>query len=123
MSTSLNPVQVDAVGNCEHHPEPNVFYPERYGGVYEEVAAQAKAVCHGCPLLLECLYFSLITEDPFGVWGGFSARERNSLRRRRTLDHYRRRRGGEEVQHLRGTRHWDLIEQYLQAGHPPTREF
>lgn len=42
----------------------------------------AKQICAGCPVRAECLDFALVTRQDFGVWGGLSAPERESLRRR-----------------------------------------
>jgi WhiB family redox-sensing transcriptional regulator len=117
--TSLNsvptPHDIWKKGLCHAHPEPDIFYPDRDATTYGSVAARAKAICRGtnpdaepCPVLLECLFYGLITEDPFGIWGGQSARERNALRRMRSLDKYK------EASHLRGTRYWALIENYLE---------
>lgn len=101
-------------GLCHDHPEPDIFYPDRDVSTYSSVASRAKEVCRGygpdtvCPVILECLFYGLITQDRFGIWGGLSARERNALRRSSTLDKYR------AVSHLRGTRYWALIENYLE---------
>ena len=43
----------------------------------------AKAVCSWCPVRRECLIFALATPERYGIWGGLTARERSSLRRRR----------------------------------------
>ena len=40
----------------------------------------AKVLCNTCPVLAQCRQFALATNEPFGVWGGLTARER-SLRR------------------------------------------
>lgn len=123
------PIDLWVKGLCHDHPEPDIFYPDRDATTYGSVAARAKAVCRGtdtgtaCPVILECLFYGLLTEDPFGIWGGLSARERNALRRLLTLDKYR------EVAHLRGTRYWVLIENYLEqhaeeeveGGEPPPK--
>lgn len=101
-------------GLCHSHPDPDIFYPDRDAKTYGSVASTAKAICRGasaesaCPVILECLFYGLITEDKFGIWGGLSARERNALRRARTLEKYK------AVSHLRGTRYWALIENYLE---------
>jgi WhiB family redox-sensing transcriptional regulator len=124
-----SPTEIWEKGKCHSHPTPDIFYPDRNASTYSAVAAEAKAVCRGgdgdvpnnCPIILECLLYGLITEDPFGIWGGLSARERNALRRLRTLGKYR------EVAHLEGTRYWTLIENYLEqrdgeeeaGGEPP----
>lgn len=40
----------------------------------------AKAICAACPVRSECLEFGL--DEPTGIWGGRSARERRYIRRR-----------------------------------------
>lgn len=114
MNSVPSPIDIWMQGLCHDHPEPDIFYPDRDVATYGAVAARAKAVCRGadtgvvCPVILECLFYGLVTEDAFGIWGGLSVRERNALRRLLTLDKYR------EVAHLRGTRYWALIENYLE---------
>lgn len=114
MNSVPTPVDIWVKGLCHDHPEPDIFYPDRDAETYGIVAAQAKSICRGldtgisCPVILECLFYGLVTEDRFGIWGGLSARERNALRRLVTLEKYK------EVSHLRGTRYWTLIENYLE---------
>lgn len=43
----------------------------------------AKKVCRGCPVRLECLADALDNRIEFGVWGGMTERERRALLRRR----------------------------------------
>ncbi len=54
----------------------DLFYPEKGGSTRE-----AKAVCHSCPVRLQCLDFALSTGERFGIWGGTSEPERRMLRR------------------------------------------
>lgn len=44
---------------------------------------QAKQVCVGCAVKLDCLADALDNQIEFGVWGGMTERERRSLLRRR----------------------------------------
>ncbi|MFD8421807.1 WhiB family transcriptional regulator [Streptomyces sp. NPDC059466] len=44
---------------------------------------QAKAVCAGCPVRVECLAEALDERIEFGVWGGMTERDRRALLRRR----------------------------------------
>lgn len=105
-SPQFDPRLIWERGACRDAPT-QLFYPDR-DSAYNDVANQARQYCHSpCPVLLECLFFGLVTEDRFGIWGGLSPRERSALRRRGSLDRYR------AVQHLRGTGYWDLVESYL----------
>lgn len=40
---------------------------------------QAKAICHGCPVLEECRRHALRTREPYGIWGGLSEEERAEI--------------------------------------------
>jgi WhiB family redox-sensing transcriptional regulator len=44
---------------------------------------QAKAICYGCPVRIDCLADALDSRAEFGVWGGLTERERRVLLRRR----------------------------------------
>lgn len=58
-----------------------LFFPERGGSIRE-----AKALCGGCPVRLECLDAGM--DEHYGIWGGQSERGRRRIRRaglRRTL--------------------------------------
>jgi WhiB family redox-sensing transcriptional regulator len=55
----------------------NIFFP---GAGRQH--AEALAICHGCPVRVECLEYALVT-DSSGVWGGTSERERDRIRKRR----------------------------------------
>ncbi|MGW0858579.1 WhiB family transcriptional regulator [Streptomyces sp. NPDC002690] len=56
--------------------------PER---MFAEGAAQkeAKAVCAGCPVRLDCLAHALDHREEYSVWGAMTERERRALLRRR----------------------------------------
>lgn len=54
-----------------------IFFPEKGGSIWE-----AKQVCDTCPVTAECLAYALETGQHEGVWGGRSARERKTMRRR-----------------------------------------
>ncbi|WP_327385008.1 WhiB family transcriptional regulator [Streptomyces sp. NBC_01207] len=46
-------------------------------------AARAKALCRICPVMEACLAYALESGEPFGVWGGMTRAERQTLQRRR----------------------------------------
>lgn len=63
--------------------DPDLFFPvaRTSGDVYLN---RAKQICARCPVKTACLEWALSTGTDYGVWGGLSADERRSLRRRAT---------------------------------------
>lgn len=49
---------------------------------------KAKAFCQECPVSEQCLTYALNEDIKFGVWGGFTSRERGSLRKMFNLTDY-----------------------------------
>ena len=45
--------------------------------------AHAKTICNSCPVKQPCLEFAMETNQKYGIWGGLTAKERASLKRRR----------------------------------------
>lgn len=74
---------------CRKVTNPDIFYPER--GTIEGKANTviAKAICVGkdgqgkCPLLQQCLEWALHQDEPHGIWGGKTERERMAIQRKR----------------------------------------
>ncbi|MGY1605279.1 WhiB family transcriptional regulator [Geodermatophilus sp. SYSU D00815] len=60
--------------------DPEAFFPEKGGSTRE-----AKRVCAGCPVRLQCLEFALGNDERFGIWGGLSERERRRIRMQRRM--------------------------------------
>ena len=60
--------------------DPDLFFPERGASTRE-----AKEVCRGCVVRLECLEYALQNGEKFGIWGGMSERERRRIRRARAI--------------------------------------
>lgn len=52
-------------------PEPR---PER-----EDRETRAKAICHECPVQLQCLDYAVGIREPHGIWGGLNETERRML--------------------------------------------
>ncbi|HZZ96356.1 MAG TPA: WhiB family transcriptional regulator [Jatrophihabitantaceae bacterium] len=74
--------QVNA--KCRGLDTANFYHPENERGpsrAHREM--QAKAVCAQCPVIQNCLRWALAAREPYGVWGGLSAEERESLLQRR----------------------------------------
>ena len=64
--------------------DPDLFFPERGASTRE-----AKSVCRGCEVRVECLEYALAHGEKFGIWGGLSERERRRVRRQRALERRR----------------------------------
>lgn len=62
--------------------DPDLFFPIGDTGPAEVQAEQAKAICHRCPVIDTCLAWAYETRQKHGVWGGLTADERTSHRRR-----------------------------------------
>jgi WhiB family redox-sensing transcriptional regulator len=60
--------------------DPDLFFPERGASTRE-----AKGVCNGCEVRVDCLEYALRNGEKFGIWGGMSERERRRIRRQRAL--------------------------------------
>jgi WhiB family redox-sensing transcriptional regulator len=56
--------------------DPEAFFPEKGGSTRE-----AKKVCVGCEVRVECLEYALGKDERFGIWGGLSERERRKLKK------------------------------------------
>lgn len=54
--------------------DPEVFFPEKGGRTRE-----AKRICRSCEVRVACLQYALDHNERFGVWGGFSERERRRM--------------------------------------------
>lgn len=62
--------------------DPELFFPiGSMGGALRQIE-RAKAVCRRCLVWQECLTWALTSGQDAGLWGGFTAEERRTLRRR-----------------------------------------
>lgn len=61
--------------------DPKLFYPDEFSKVY----APARRICELCPVQRQCLDYA-IENEPYGIWGGLSARSRQRIRFRRRRD-------------------------------------
>jgi WhiB family redox-sensing transcriptional regulator len=60
--------------------DPELFFPVSEVGPGARQVAEARAVCAGCPVQVECLAFAL-ERDLVGVWGATTEDERRLMRR------------------------------------------
>lgn len=74
-------------GACRNMNNEAFFHPDAERGYARSARiAAAKAVCMGCPVLVQCRHHALIAEEPFGIWGGMDERERReAIARRKRL--------------------------------------
>lgn len=61
--------------SCREHTEVE-YFPERGGNTGE-----ARAICSGCLVRVECLTAALARNEPFGIWAGTNVKEREAARR------------------------------------------
>lgn len=59
----------------------DLFFPTQ-----GEPTQPAKNVCAGCPVRLQCLEYALANREPFGIWGGLSAKQRDRILSRRNAE-------------------------------------
>jgi WhiB family transcriptional regulator, redox-sensing transcriptional regulator len=61
--------------------DPEVFFPpdSERGPVRQRREMQAKQYCEHCPVLVRCREHALMVQEPYGVWGGLTPRERDRL--------------------------------------------
>ncbi|MCQ4121744.1 WhiB family transcriptional regulator [Rhodococcus tibetensis] len=65
---------------CRGYESSHFFHPDRERGRARELRDfRAKQICRGCPVLLECREHALSVAEPYGIWGGLAAHEREEL--------------------------------------------
>ena len=65
---------------CRGQDTSNFYHPENERGPSRaRREMRAKAVCATCPVVQQCLRWALAAREPYGVWGGLSTEERESL--------------------------------------------
>ena len=67
-------------GACRDADQDLFFHPEGERGpsrLSRELAA--KSVCARCPVIAQCAAHALTVREPYGVWGGMSEDDRESI--------------------------------------------
>ncbi|MDV6277659.1 WhiB family transcriptional regulator [Rhodococcus erythropolis] len=72
-------------GTCRD-TDPALFYDDtnERGSRRAKRESSAKLVCARCPVVQRCLVHAIQTGEPHGIWGGMTATERETLRKKRT---------------------------------------
>jgi len=67
-------------GACRREDPNTFFHPDGERGPSRRNRDDAaKAVCHDCPVLLNCREHALRVREPYGVWGGMTEYEREEV--------------------------------------------
>ncbi len=65
---------------CAGKGEPaSTFFPEPG----QSATKRAFDLCGGCPVRGECLDYALTHDEPYGIWGGFTANARRTMKQAR----------------------------------------
>ena len=62
--------------------ERGCFIAKAETGRFKRIST-AKAICRVCPEVEECLIWALRTQQPFGIWGGTTERDRRVILKER----------------------------------------
>ena len=67
-------------GACREADPETFFSPDAERGPRRRAReAAAKAMCAVCPVVQQCLEHALTVREPYGVWGGLTINERDSI--------------------------------------------
>lgn len=67
-------------GSCAQLETETFFSPESERGAKRTAREDnAKSICRQCPVIDRCLQHALEAREPYGVWGGMTAGERQRL--------------------------------------------
>lgn len=74
------PLEWNADARCRTADPELFFHPigER-GSDHDARDRNAKAVCAGCPVRVQCGEWALERREPYGVWGGMTEDERRKI--------------------------------------------
>jgi WhiB family redox-sensing transcriptional regulator len=72
---------------CRSQSAVHFFAPAHFERKPEKDAREgaARALCRACPVQQECLEFSMMVQEPHGIWGGLNELERKRLTRKRAV--------------------------------------
>jgi WhiB family redox-sensing transcriptional regulator len=67
-------------GACRETDPETFFSPDAERGPRRRAReAAAKALCAVCPVIQQCRSHALAVREPYGVWGGLTINERDSI--------------------------------------------
>ena len=65
---------------CRGYENYDAFFPRTKKGVKTSYK-EAKAICAGCPVRTQCLFFAVAHKIPHGLWGGMTEGQRANMSR------------------------------------------
>ena len=69
-------------GSCRGVDSSFFFHPDgERGPARAQREDRAKAMCASCPVFQQCRNHALAAQEPYGIWGGLSESERNTITR------------------------------------------
>lgn len=63
----------------------DLFYPEPGTKGAAKQANEIKSFCRICTVSEDCLEYALKNEEDFGIWGGYTPKERIKIKRERSI--------------------------------------
>lgn len=73
---------IDKNNGVECEKDPDLFFFEDELPTHMKPRVQANAareICSQCPLSYECLEYALLADEPYGIWGGMTRKERVAI--------------------------------------------
>ncbi|MFI2761347.1 WhiB family transcriptional regulator [Streptomyces echinatus] len=67
-------------GSCREY-DPDLFFTDGKGQGEQTRAAQA--ICHGCPVRIQCGEYAIEAGEYWGIWGGMNQTQLRAVRRRK----------------------------------------
>lgn len=77
--------KLNKIGDPPCQQDPASFYPEDLFDPEERAIAtkRAKELCATCPAVILCADYAIKARERYGVWGGLSATDRQSISMKR----------------------------------------
>jgi len=73
---------LEETGETPCMSSPELFFPPEGDEMGNSRVAYARKLCGMCPIRLECLDYAVSNREMYGIWGGLTRNERQSLIRR-----------------------------------------
>lgn len=79
---------------CHDSDTATFFHPQNERGMSRvKRDREAKRICASCPVRIDCADYAIRAREPYGVWGGLTEEERESIYSRVSNANFPRNRG------------------------------